>query len=1098
MAGTTPIEIPLNGSAESKPHPLLREPTTLTYAANARHLSGPGGTLERMPGPAETTTITGDAQAVLPAGGDVLVANSAHGYYVHQRRKGTGTPIPAEAAAAQTQPTLPCVVTGGGVLFAGAHNDTVIGAHTTLRNGVLVGIYTVRRRQEDSAGATRGVRYFTVVTVRDEVTGERVVEDEIVQDFDTTAAPYDVRRAISLGAVPVMVSSEECVAVWWAEHDTATPTGWVVKHSLVNVNSDADLNIGSAVTAYTSTSKFHGIAVTGSVSGAAASSRTYCARTRSSDDRIELYVWDHETDTAVNTSSVTATATAHTGPVTSNHAMTFGRIDIAVANDKACAVFTSANGGAAGSLCQAIQWSDADGATPVEDWSLTAILPQTNALCEYISISVAAQDYQPVAGDWNWVIHGTEEDAILASYFPNPTAAVTKRVRIHTALVDLGGAGTAQISQYNYALSVRGFTPRVGAVTESHAQAGFSKLAREFHATDAMQGTAAFYPSPPVADASIPEPDPSVEICGQWTPGAAEHLLAPVARIGVDRAVNPKRSVQWLWSGSALAKPLAVDGETFAIAYLADPQSPFGPGANVRWARVDYAGAPSSLETRDGTTYIAGGSLHAWDGKVLQECTPLPLPRMRTEVKAWGAGTNLPAGAYILNAIYYTRDASGVVRRSQPFPVDCTYTSGGSVKLAAFVEIPLTAYSGTGTQHIGCEVYASDTNGTTLYLVADRWYAATSIAEAGGEFEFEVDYSKILTSNTIAYWQAGELIHTAPPAMLDLAEVGDLVVGLAGEERIFRFTKPRQAGSDAQIALEWPAANEIPIPGKGTAVEELAERPLMFTEDAAWTVYGVGPDKLGVGSYSPATRVANIGAVDHRLVARIPAGVVFKSKRGWWLMGKDYSLTPFAAGYEDLLGYASRIVAMPEFSELRFSLGGVAGIHIYNWDRGAWTHTGDTAVDEAVTGGRLFSLTRDGTGTFTVSYDYSSYASREVMLETNWIQPAGVEGDVHAETFSVTAERAATHDLQVTVWTDYDQSGAGTVYTFTNAQLAELAKDDIYTAQESLEHPKARAYKFRIEEINAAQNPAAAFRPIKLTLHVRKISAKAETYQRKA
>ncbi len=1089
MAETTPIEIPLDGTYVTKQHPLLRDPTSLSLALNVRHLSGPHGTVERQPGPDDTTTESdADAVGLVPAHGDVIIADASNGYQVHRKSTGAIEQRVSNAGSVPAQRVVPCSVVDGGVLYAGGPEDAIMGAHTCIRNGYLVGIYTVRRAKVGAAGAIRSYRYFTTVTVRDAETGERVIEDATVQDFTTLAGGGTRRQAVSLGAIPLFVLSNARVALWWAE-ENAGRTGWDIKTCMVNVQSGPVLAVGGTLIAYSSTTLIHGFAVTGDVTSNGGSIYSYGVRSRSSDGRAELFVYNHATSTGVATAATNAAAVIYVGGFHN-----FSTLDIAVANDEAVVLFASA-GVYAGSICHAVKWTDPDG-TPAEAWYRAGALNQTNINVKYTQVAVTARLLAGQTG-WDWLFTGQELDA-STGYFPNQTTNFTQRVRLKQSWTDRSDVfSAAAISLYSYSINTRGFTMQAGNGKGAHGMVGLSKTARSYDAVDAKQGAVEALA---LASDALPQVDPAVDLATwQALSGGTDYGFCPSARIGVDRASQPVHTVQWaLGRGHLAAKPQSEDGSTFAIAYTADPFAPGGLASNVRWARVDGEAAPAALESRDGVTYVAGGSVHTWDGDTLQECTPLPLPRMRVEEKGIGsAPTYVPAGVYRLNAIYRTRDARGVVHRSQPYPVDYIFTASGSSGLSVYVEIPLTTRNGVSLEYINTEVYCSVINGTTLYLVGDvvgTGAAATPVAESGGEFEFEIYADRISDGNALAYWHSGEQVHRAPPAMLSLAQVGDRVFGLSGEERLPRYTKPRPSGSDAQLALEWPAANEIPIPDKVLAIQELAERPLFFTASDAWTVYGIGPNKVGGGDYSPATRVARVGLVDRNLVERIPRGVVFKSSRGWWLIDREYGLSPFGVGVEDALATVTSMVAWHGPSELRLTAGGV--VLVYNWDRDVWSYTAGGADHAVVTEDDLFTLTSDATS-YAVNYDFSDYANKDVLLETNWIKPTGIEGDVHIDSFSFSAEYVTFHDLRITIWTDYE-GGSGEVYNFAEAVLdTEVKKGDTYTVRESLPDPQARAFKFRIQELNSNQGVAATFRPVKLTLHSRKISSSSHPFQPK-
>ena len=133
----------------------------------------------------------------------------------------------------------------------------------------------------------------------------------------------------------------------------------------------------------------------------------------------------------------------------------------------------------------------------------------------------------------------------------------------------------------------------------------------------------------------------------------------------------------------------------------------------------------------------------------------------------------------------------------------------------------------------------------------------------------------------------GVLENLAPPAASIIAATQDrlFLAGVANNPRQFWYSKLR---GPAEVAA-FHDGNIVEVPPDGgdiTALAFLQETLVVFCETAVWMLPGDGFDNLGSGqNYGPARILSSdLGAVNQESVALTPKGLIFKSRKGWYVL----------------------------------------------------------------------------------------------------------------------------------------------------------------------------------------------------------------------
>ena len=1075
------MTIPLDGGMVSNAEEALSNAPALQSNARWRR-----GVLEATIGPNDAftgTTSVGAGQdtagvSLIPRAGGVGIA-SKRGVWSYHDRADTLTRRVSSWSTPGTRPAhnwCPMGVTGGGVIYAGGDTETVENVESCVlvsgSSEYLVSAVTVFD-QALSVGIFEGT-LRVVLVVQDPATGARLIDDQELARANTGALGA-VDGCCALGVMPNG-------SVWFGEYDNGTTT-WSIRYVKVAVSeSTPSITVSAPVTQQTMARRDVLVAVTQEVEGTNPNI-VYVGATRVSDLRPTVEAWNTSTDATVWT--VTGSAAA----------LTTGHPGAGVGMDLCGPLDIAAGDGNVGIASLANAYTMA-----VESWQIAtqnflgydaaAIAVDVNTRLRRIGLAARGRGFLR-----DWLAVATPQDA-SPGYFSNATATYTDQRRVITADVKPGGILSA-ITTYHASMACRPFTGWDADADNNEQHTEFvpiSKLPRAYDSAENPNG----YRYTGVAGQVSRLLDPAIEVCTfGWaaaTDTAAERRLHPCARLGVDMAVPGGSPAQELRTARG-AKPHSVDGKRFAVAYPADPQGSADMASTARYAVVDLEDPPAYVETSDGLTYVASGGLFTWDGDTMLESTPLPLPRVRVENA--GSGAVFTTGDWYFNATYVFQDAAGIIHRSRPYPEPAVYTvSGAGDALTAYVERPLSMRDGYSLRLIGVELYGGLSAGSSdLYQFVDviNGSPRTPDSTANGEFAFALSGTELSADHPAAWWQGREVMPDALPACSDLAVVGDRLWALKAETGRVAYSKPHREGH----TYEFSAMQEVVFrsEARAVAVVELAGRPLIFTRDDAWTVYGDGPNANGVGAFSLPQRVLRVGAADRKLVLETPAGVIFKAPSGeWFIVGADYQLQPWGLEIADLLNGtnvyggnsvpASRICLRREAGEVLVARPDrvVAGqIACWNIATGKWSRLVDRAwTDLAVTGGNVYALDGVGRGDIVVSHSMTTYTASQ-SVTTQWVKPSGgLEGSASCWEVIYTGRRLAAHDLTIDVWTDYDSTTLRDSFAWTTDQVTAAADGSTYvTLRATLSRPHARSFRFRV-----STTAAGGWRPAALTLTV--------------
>lgn len=296
-----------------------------------------------------------------------------------------------------------------------------------------------------------------------------------------------------------------------------------------------------------------------------------------------------------------------------------------------------------------------------------------------------------------------------------------------------------------------------------------------------------------------------------------------------------------------------------------------------------------------------------------------------------------------------------------------------------------------------------------------------------------------------------------------------------------------------------------PYGGPIVAIGVMDDAVYAFKTASIYAFGGPGPDadggKTSNNAFTPAQLItADVGCVDPNSVCQSPLGLVFKSAKGFKLLGRDQQVTDIGApvyGFNDQT--VTRATLLPNRHEILFLTSSGSAL-LYNYEFQQWSRfTNHEGYDALVSGGLYYYLRTDGRVFVETPSAYRDDNMHVPMLiETAWIKAAGyLQGWQRILWAMFLGNYISAHTLRVRYRIDYqdgysapfdlpvnsnynpDLYGAGAYGA--GAYGGAGGATTVYQRQIHL-NKRCQAIAFRIEDVEATADYGASFELSELLL----------------
>lgn len=437
------------------------------------------------------------------------------------------------------------------------------------------------------------------------------------------------------------------------------------------------------------------------------------------------------------------------------------------------------------------------------------------------------------------------------------------------------------------------------------------------------------------------------------------------------------------------------------------PQSGVGltyTGLTVWTAKLDFSSNLIGPPRRHGDVlHIPGGIMRLYDSVYAVEAGFHTFGEAPTLTPAAG-GSMTVSKTYQYVIVWSWFDGRGGVHRLSSIPASVAMSAAQNRVDLTIPTCRLTEkqlYSGSGNGQFMCDIYRTVGDGEIFFKITAQVAGLMSRTDQDTVTYQDNASDASITGNEQLYTTGGELAHAPPPASRFLEVAGQRLFALDGDDpNLHWYTKYLTPGFGPGWNISRLRFSTDGEGGACTAYGEIDGRLVIFKRGFIYRVDGDGFDNKGGGAnYEPLKLPAEVGSVGPH-VAKIPAGLLFMSAKGFYLLDRGYNAIDVSDGAFEWKGLTiTGAVVHDAISQAWFTTSEGRTL-VYDWSivdangRGTWTtHTGMAAVSATLWQRQFVLLATDGTAKKLVAGQYNDDGSAiAYKLKTSWIQPAGFAG----------------------------------------------------------------------------------------------------------
>jgi hypothetical protein len=434
------------------------------------------------------------------------------------------------------------------------------------------------------------------------------------------------------------------------------------------------------------------------------------------------------------------------------------------------------------------------------------------------------------------------------------------------------------------------------------------------------------------------------------------------------------------------------------------------------------------------TLYIAGGEVLQYDGVRLVEVGFHLYPHQfaGTEQAGGSIATN---GDYSYKSTYRYDNGQGERERSTTASI-ATFalaSQPGGFTFGAIAPLVVTHKSSPAVSVEFWRSLVDPVLDAPFFLVTatdpadtsnpNRYLANDTTASTLSTFNDELADTS-LGSLEQDFW-AAELEDVAPPAasIIIATDTRLFIAGIAGDPHRVMYSKLR--GADRVASFNDALTFDVPTPGGDiTALAAADGTIIVWRERAIYAFGGQGYGNVGDADGSQNFQLVrtiseDVGAVSHETVALTEDGWLFKSHKGWMLLGKGGGVQYVGAPIAD---YDSDTVVSVHVMQGKHQVRVLTTSRMLVFDSVAnqWSEwTISDGIHACVWQGTYCYLTSTN-----VKDEQTTYTSltHGLDVETAWIKPADLQGGVRVRWLQLLGEYRSAHDVRLRIAYDYSAS----------------------------------------------------------------------------
>lgn len=468
---------------------------------------------------------------------------------------------------------------------------------------------------------------------------------------------------------------------------------------------------------------------------------------------------------------------------------------------------------------------------------------------------------------------------------------------------------------------------------------------------------------------------------------------------------------------------------------------------------------------------ISGGCPYIYDGSSVVEAGFHLYPENLSNNTPVSASPAPGAGDYLYKCVYEWYDTKGQVHRSAPSaPLGPITLAGGEQVTIICPTLRITERDRANNSDISVVFYRTKASGSVYYRLSSVTDPTTNNRKANSVSIVDQYTDADISSNEILYTQGGVLenINIGPANVVGEYKNRAVFVSLEDQAEV-RYSKEQVTGEALQfnplLGFRIDDANKAV-----SAIAELDQYMVLFTSTDIYIQAGQGPTDSGaLNDFQTPQRVASdVGCPYPQSVVTMPMGVMFKSKKGFYLLDRALNTTYIGAPVEDYntLSVTGAVLIRDE-NTVRFTHSDGSCL-VYDYIVGQWSiYTGYSSIacclwqDSFCYVDSTGEVFKESSATYLV--DSAAILGK---IKTGWIKLAGLKGFQRLYSILFTGKYYSAHGLTVKLYYDYSTT-ATDEYTYTASSDFDF---EVRPTQQ-----KCEAIQIEIIEINSVPTDGASF-----------------------
>ena len=434
--------------------------------------------------------------------------------------------------------------------------------------------------------------------------------------------------------------------------------------------------------------------------------------------------------------------------------------------------------------------------------------------------------------------------------------------------------------------------------------------------------------------------------------------------------------------------------------------------------------------------YISGGMPQSYDGRQIVEAGFHVAPDdVAAPAQVGPAGDGVNVGTHLYRFAYGWKNAQGEIEWG-PTSAGTSVVVSSTAKKVTFT---IPTYRITAKDDVFIGAFRSEAGDTaSLYLVSTHdptstginGYIANDTTTDTVTFADELSDANLIKREPL-YTNGGILSNDNTSMGAQITTAGRRIFYDDPEDpNLVRFSQELRTGFAAEFS---PVLTVRPddFGGAVTGLIEMDDAIVVFKKSAIYFFAGPGPlanPDAGGGFSDPELITSDVGCENARSIEYTPAGVIFQSKKGIYLLGRDRSVRYIGAPVEkftDPTRENQTIVSsdlIPDRTQIRLlTSSGETLLYDYYFDNWS-TFTNHEGLDAVVADGVYYYLRTNGE-VFKENTSSFQDGTKDInrVIETAWLHTQEhLQGMQRVWHLYVLGNYKSTHKLLVSWQTDYE------------------------------------------------------------------------------